>query len=674
MRDIIHSRRFDRDEIRPYELMLWKVSIAVDDENFQQNVDPHNFEETEDLSPVKRLSSLFPQPPNPEHVHIVVGQPQPVSVIPPTPVVPPAPVQKQINLKVTNNAVVNDEQYDEVKELWKANDVFIIQIPSSHSIAHLKDSIHDKLKPWFDNIPANELLLWKVSIALDDNFQQNIDSHNFEKTEALLPVKRLSGLFPQPPNPEHVHIVVRGPQSVSVVPPAPVQKPVSTNPLKRKHDESAGDAYLLDDTSVLHKLFKALWGQGSDDSIKEIKSEPVPDVYGALDATAATCIIYDLSKVVGSDHSGVYDIPANSLRTLWKINPKLNESLPLVLVDFNGRQSQSDFSVFGGNPILAASSPNRARYKSWLKQFNAITYVMKTWGWNEVFQARTFVSVKHDYTMDELRECFLKYGGCARFLLNQTPAAVENQIAGAVTSCSDVRKLVGKQNAIPENESSALIRVEPYVDPDGSINRNFMHCRVISQHVFNQLMQAHQSIIAESFREISNLFQGQTPSGYVFEMHGHNAVFHLLSQPLIVRSLVSDRVTNFDIKCTELRYFVPEEMGKIVPNIYYIPLSANLPGIDSLISYRESPGEQLRRVFFQFTLSKSHPVNPKFLDNVWKTGDPKWNLIFVVPKQISGQYKKQSWTPASQNTKWDSRVDQYVLGIEPDQFWTADAT
>ncbi|GJJ11259.1 hypothetical protein Clacol_005491 [Clathrus columnatus] len=108
-----------------------------------------------------------------------------------------------------------------------ANDVFVIQIPSSRSIAHLKVSIRDKLKPRFDNIPANELLLWKVSIALDDNFQQNIDSHNFEDTESLLAVKRLSDLFPQPPNPEHVHIVVRRPQLVSAVPPAQVQNQIN---------------------------------------------------------------------------------------------------------------------------------------------------------------------------------------------------------------------------------------------------------------------------------------------------------------------------------------------------------------------------------------------------------------------------------------------------------------
>ncbi|GJJ11204.1 hypothetical protein Clacol_005436 [Clathrus columnatus] len=80
--------RFDRDEIHADEL-----SIVVDDKNFQQNVDPHN------------------------HVHIVVGQPR----LPAVSTIPPAQVQ-QIDLKVTNNAVLDDEQYNEVKELWKGID------------------------------------------------------------------------------------------------------------------------------------------------------------------------------------------------------------------------------------------------------------------------------------------------------------------------------------------------------------------------------------------------------------------------------------------------------------------------------------------------------------------------------------------------------------------------
>lgn len=103
----------------------------------------------------------------------------------------------------------------------EANDVFAIEISSSRSVAHLKDSIRDELKPRFDNIPANKLVLWKVSIPVDDNLQQNVDSYDFEENGNLMPVKRLSGLFPQPPNPEHVHILVRPP--VLVAPPAPVQ-------------------------------------------------------------------------------------------------------------------------------------------------------------------------------------------------------------------------------------------------------------------------------------------------------------------------------------------------------------------------------------------------------------------------------------------------------------------
>ncbi|GJJ11336.1 hypothetical protein Clacol_005568 [Clathrus columnatus] len=339
--------------------------------------------------------------------------------------------------------------------------------------------------------------------------------------------------------------------------------------------------YLLDEKSALNQLFRALWGRRSDDSIREISSELVPDVYKtSTEVTETTAVVYNLSKAIRGNsfplcnrflvrdeylelfehissssnsesflllgqpgigktiyltyhlvqrllaaqatifsfnpydrylfhQSGVYDISGHPLRTLWRTNPKLNEGPPLVLVDFNAGQTQSDLSVFGSNPILAASSPNRACYKTWLKESGAVTYVMKTWEWNEVFQAQKLIPSKYNYETDELRDCFLKYGGCARHLLKETPATMDSQITTAIKRCPDIRKLVGRQDSIPEEESSTLIRVEPHMDLDGSIDRKFMYCEVISQHVFNQIMQEHRSVGTNAFRETSNLFQGQ---------------------------------------------------------------------------------------------------------------------------------------------------------------------
>ncbi|GJJ11341.1 hypothetical protein Clacol_005573 [Clathrus columnatus] len=374
-----------------------------------------------------------------------------------------------------------------------------------------------------------EFIELNFSIAVDDeNFQQNVDPHNFKETQGLLPVKKLSDLFPQPPNPEHVHIVVRQPQPVSAIPPDHLP---SINPLKRKYENAGGD-YLLDEKSALNQLLRALWGRGSDGFIREISSELVPDLYETSTEVTETTAVSGIGKTTYLTYhlvqrllagqatifslnphdrylfhqSGVYDISGHSLRSLRKTNPELIDAWSLVLVDFNTAQTQSDLAIFQSNPILAASSPNRARYKYWLKESGAVTYVMKTWKWNEAFQARKLIPSKYNYETDELRDCFLKYGGCARHLLKETPAVMDSQIATAIKMCPDIRKLVGIQDSIPEDESSMLIRVEPYVDSDSSINRNFMYCKVISQHVFSQIMQEHRSVVADAFREISNLF------------------------------------------------------------------------------------------------------------------------------------------------------------------------
>ncbi|GJJ08354.1 hypothetical protein Clacol_002568 [Clathrus columnatus] len=419
------------------------------------------------------------------------------------------------------------------------------------SVHQLKEHIKKALTPALDDISAPDLSLVQLL------FPSRKISYYWANASELLST-------------EHLHFLARLP---------PADPSSSTNPRKRKR-ESAGvsshwskkkheddklsstDGYLLDSTLRLHKLFKALWGRGSDDSIKEKSSEPVPDIYEkSTDATAIDAIVYDLSKVIGDKpgllrnrflvrneyveffkyttlstksksflllgqpgigktiyltyhlvqrllagqatifsfnfyerylfhQSGVYDVAGDSVRTLWKINPELNEEPPLVLIDFNERQTQWDINVFGSNLILAASSPNRSRYKNWLKESSAVPYVMKTWEWKGIFQAWKFVSAEYNYETDELRDCFLKYGGCARLLLDQTPAEIELQIARAIKSCPDIRKLVGKQNDIPEEESSTLIRIEPDVKIDGSVDRKFMYCEVTSQYIFNQFMRA----------------------------------------------------------------------------------------------------------------------------------------------------------------------------------------
>jgi len=89
--------------------------------------------------------------------------------------------------------------------------IFVVDIAPSKIVAHLRDAIKAKNSPKFNDVPANTLRLWKVSIAVDSSFKERIETSNFVDEESLKPIEELSDIFPELPSRKHVHIVVKPP-------------------------------------------------------------------------------------------------------------------------------------------------------------------------------------------------------------------------------------------------------------------------------------------------------------------------------------------------------------------------------------------------------------------------------------------------------------------------------
>jgi hypothetical protein len=89
--------------------------------------------------------------------------------------------------------------------------VFHIKIPAMETVGELRDAMKEKIRPAFDHVPVNTMSLWQVSILMDGDFNEQLGKLKFANAESLLPVKRLSSLFSDPPAEEHVHIIVKPP-------------------------------------------------------------------------------------------------------------------------------------------------------------------------------------------------------------------------------------------------------------------------------------------------------------------------------------------------------------------------------------------------------------------------------------------------------------------------------
>src|ERR1700685_1560405 len=92
-----------------------------------------------------------------------------------------------------------------------ASRIFPIEIAENKSVRSLRKAIKDEKEHAFQHVDASNLILWQVSIPVNRNLTENLRKLDFVDDGSLLPVKRLSGVFSDQPEDEHLHIVVRVP-------------------------------------------------------------------------------------------------------------------------------------------------------------------------------------------------------------------------------------------------------------------------------------------------------------------------------------------------------------------------------------------------------------------------------------------------------------------------------
>jgi hypothetical protein len=89
---------------------------------------------------------------------------------------------------------------------------FLVQIARTESVGALRKAIK-KEKRAFQSIDADSLILWNVSIPVNDDFKEIVKKVELKDEEALSPVNRLSTIFPVQQKDGHLHIIVH-PSSV----------------------------------------------------------------------------------------------------------------------------------------------------------------------------------------------------------------------------------------------------------------------------------------------------------------------------------------------------------------------------------------------------------------------------------------------------------------------------
>jgi hypothetical protein len=87
--------------------------------------------------------------------------------------------------------------------------VFSIEIANNKPISALQDAIKEMKQVALEYVDADALKLWDVSIADDDDFEENVSKFEFINEKALKPMTIFNQIFPKSPEVRHLHIIVR---------------------------------------------------------------------------------------------------------------------------------------------------------------------------------------------------------------------------------------------------------------------------------------------------------------------------------------------------------------------------------------------------------------------------------------------------------------------------------
>jgi hypothetical protein len=89
--------------------------------------------------------------------------------------------------------------------------VFTIEIVNTKNVSALRKAIKEEKKHKFKHVDADSLILWNVSIPVNNNFQENVKKLDLRDEEALSLVKDLSRVFVGEPTRQKVHVIVKAP-------------------------------------------------------------------------------------------------------------------------------------------------------------------------------------------------------------------------------------------------------------------------------------------------------------------------------------------------------------------------------------------------------------------------------------------------------------------------------
>ncbi|GBE89840.1 hypothetical protein SCP_1701650 [Sparassis crispa] len=351
-----------------------------------------------------------------------------------------------------------------------------------------------------------------------------------------------------------------------------------------------------------------------------------------------------------------------------------------ILYDSNAAQGPLiwDSEDFLPWKMVFSTLPKLSRYKEWVKQKNAVMYVMKPWSWSEIC-AGAPLQTSGSRTTKELWDAYHRFGPSARIVYKSDHVEHRNDICFALRNCRDPSILFPQNEAAWDESSNVLVVVEP-ATIDGVVHRNMLTGKIATPYIMNMVHEEAEHLLGLAMRRTyqhllaDNISRGA--AGIVFEDMAHHLLGGTASCTRSLRTLprggTRSTTKRKDLTMNSSVIFdsIAQISGNVRQRTYYRPLP-HFAGIDSFALIDGT------LVLFQFTITADHPVKVKGLESIQtlfaeQPIEREWMLIFVVPTAIEPDFKRQLLQPDSSRREWDQNVDQCVMGLTLEELFPTD--
>ena len=305
-----------------------------------------------------------------------------------------------------------------------------------------------------------------------------------------------------------------------------------------------------------------------------------------------------------------------------------------------------------------------------------------------VFYSKQQARVVPQRSLDEWRIAFSNFGGVPRNLLSSSNKQLEHDVATQVKRLTpaSLQSLIDKDIIMLDKNTHMLIQAHRYAEGDFAF-RHESPINIASPFIARQIMLRWRDVLIghckTGFYAFLRASVTASAADVIFEPVAHRFILQHDSPPLTSHSLFDKSTFDVDLQNVNVTNTFWHEQSVLTfseslqIDHYCRPRATNLPGIDSFV-VKENNG-QFYIIAFQFTISDSHPINVKFLSELWQLVTKRFGpvlsikFVFVVPDDVPGNRqhitKEQSYKGTSAIETWKQRINQYVLRIDSNKVW-----